>query len=250
MKDELELFDAYERGQLEGEELASLGSRLRSDAVLAGSYRSFIATRTLVEVAGEAHLKRHLQVIHAAVVEGGTTGRVLPFFSSHWMAIAASVVLAVGAIWFFAGNERSAQQLFSEYMVPYATPDRPRSSVAGVDANWEAFTDKYAQANYDEALADLDRMNVAAVPVHLVAFYRGQCLLLKTRPDPQAAALSFASVLHTDNDLHQAARWYLAMASLRTGNEQEAMQYLKELRRTGSFKQKEAAALLRSLEKH
>ena len=70
---------------------------------------------------------------------------------------------------------------------------------------------------------------------------------MKDPPEARAAIASFEQVLSSDNDLHAAAHWYLAMAALRAEDATMARQHLEELVKADTYKRDASRALLEAL---
>ena len=246
---ESELFEAYAKGTLPVDERHALEQRLRNEPALAEEYRVFMASYDLVGIAADRRLKRTLEGIHEEMHAGGgaaTAGRVVRMFPRAWLAIAASLVIVFGAAMYLLAGKQSTAELYAEHISAYPAPDRLRDDASAADP-WVRFGDLYAAADYDAALPLLDSVTIEQAPAYLTAFYRGQCSLLKKEPDPRSAVLWLNMVLITDNDLHDAANWYLVLCDLKTGDAEQARYRLSGLRERGRYKPDEVKELLRAL---
>ncbi|MBK9146305.1 MAG: hypothetical protein IPM12_00645 [Flavobacteriales bacterium] len=241
-----ELFESYLKGRSTTAERADFEARMRADPSFAEQFRQFRAAAAVVRIAGDQRLKQRLAAIHAEVFPE-RRGRLIPITRRGWLAIAASVLVLIGVSYFFASRQASTSDLYAEHMVAYPGPDRERSDDGANDPAWTHFADAYSEERYDDAITGLDTMTSDAAPAYMVAFYRGQCLLLKTNPDPQAAMRAFQEVLATDNDLLASARWYLGLAAMNHGDHALARVQFTALRDAGAYKHTEAARLLEAL---
>lgn len=241
-----ELFESYVKGRSNATERADFDARLRTDPSFAEEFQQFRAATAVVRIAGDHQLKQRLAAIHTEVFTE-RSGRVIPITRGGWLAIAASVLVLLGGGYFFASRQASTSDLYAEYMVAYPGPDRERSDGGAAASSWTRFADAYAKARYDNAIIELDAVTSEAAPPYLISFYRGQCLLLKTHPDAQAAIRSFQEVLATDNDLHASARWFLGLAAMKHGDHALARVQFTALRDAGAYKHTEATRLLEAL---
>ena len=248
MEEDHGTYERYLKGTLPDAERAAFEQRLTNDALLAQDFQEFRTAYDAVMLAGEAQLRTRLHAIHDAQKTGSGKGaRVLNLFPTRWLALAASVVLALVTSYLLLNPADNTADLFAEHMVAYSGPDRLRSDSVHADDPWMRFTDLYNLARYDEALRELDVLPVSPVPDYLRAFYRGQCLLLRKTPDPQAAMSMFQQVLDTDNDLHTPAHWYMALAALKADDVAVARTHLEKLVEADRHKSAESRELLEAL---
>ncbi len=248
MEEDYGTYERYLKGAMPDAERSVFEQRLANDALLAQDLHAFRAAYDAAMLAGEAELRTKLNAIHDAQDTGsGKGGRVSELFPTRWLALAASVVLALVTIYLLLNPKDNTADLFAEHMVAYTGPDRLRSDSVHVDDPWIRFTDRYNMGRYDEALRELDTPPISPVPEYLRAFYRGQCMLLRKSPDPQAAMIVFQQVLDEDNDLHAAAHWYMALAALRAEDAAVARIHLEELVEADSYKSDESRELLEAL---
>lgn len=248
MEQDADIHERYLSGELSDQERLAYEARMMEDPAFAADLRSFQAARAAVIIAGETILRNKLNAIHQDLDPPRTAGgaRVIPIARRRWLALAASLVLMLGAAWYFLGREPSMEDLYAAHMTPYPAPERLRDDGSTSDA-WSRFGDLYAAGRYDEAIVELAKVPAAEIPAYLRSFYRGQCALLKSSPDATVAKADLDEVLRTDNDLHAAAHWYLALCALKSGDRSAAIQHLKTLEQAAAYKRNEAAELLRVL---
>ncbi len=243
-----DLFERCLKGGLSTAERAAFEDRLRSDRAFAEDLATFRAAYDAAMVAGEVELRKKLNAIHDAQEPGsGERGRVVKLFPARWLTLAASVVLALVTTYLLLKPANNTEDLFAEHMVAYGGPDRLRSDRVNDNDPWTRFTDLYHAGRYDEALRELNAPPMSPVPDYLRMFYRGQCLLLQERPDPQAAMTVFEQVLGTDNDLHAATHWYFALAALKADDPALARAHLDTLVKADGYKRDESRELLEAL---
>lgn len=245
MDHEHDRYEAYLKEAMTAAERSAFEDRLRSDAGFEQAFNDFRTLFDLVNMAGEHGLKSKLASIHGTVVgEDTERTRVVRMFPRRWLAIAASLLLAIAATYFFLGRSVGTQELYAQHMAPYAGPDRTRSAGADPLDHWLRFTELYDGGTYDEALSELEAVPGDRVPAYLISFYRGQCQLLKQHPDPRAAIAAFGQVLATDNDMHAIAHWYTSLAALKGNEPAIAKAHLEVLRNAGDYKHAEAVRIL------
>ena len=239
-----DLFEARLKGTLPSDAQKAFDKRIVQDATFAQEFRTFRSAYDLTLLAGEERLRARLATFHPAE-DAAPRGRVIPLFTGRWLAVAATVVLAIGAVLYFQRAPADPQKLFAENMSAYAAPDRMRDDAAVNDA-WSRFGDLYSAKRYDDALPLLDSVTPDRAPQYLIAFYRAQCLLLKNEPDPKRADFWLNMVLTSDNDLHDDADWYIALCDLKSGDAEQARYRLQGLRERG-YKKESVEDLLRAL---
>lgn len=243
--EDIDRFEAYLSDRMGADDRAAFEAGLAADPDRARAFQEFRAAYDLVILAGEHDLKAHMRALHLEVSEA-PRGRVITM--RRWLAIAASVLLAVAAGYLFLAREHDPQRLYAEHFNPYPAPDLMRSGNGDTTHAWSRFGDAYAAHRYDEALVILDEVSPDRMPPYVVGFYRGQCQLLKHEPDPRAAIDAFEQVLASYNDLRAMAHWYTALAALKADDIALAREHLGVLARPGMYKAEEALSILDALE--
>ncbi|MBK8500674.1 MAG: tetratricopeptide repeat protein [Flavobacteriales bacterium] len=247
MTEESSTYEFYLNGSLSGEERLAFDRRLLADQVFAEDFNRFREMWQLVQLAGEAQLRRRLMDIHAgagAGREGG--GRIRRIRTWSWLAVAASVIAAIGITWFLYERNVRPAELYAAHMQAYPAPDIVRSEDAAADP-WSRFGELYAAGRYDEAHRLITTVTDDQAPAYMVSFYRGQCELLRNGGDPGAAIAAFDEVLRSDNDMHALAHWYTALAALKADDPAKARMHLHALLDGDGYKREQAKALLRAV---
>ncbi len=161
-------------------------------------------------------------------------------------SIAATIIflLSIGAILYFMNVAKpGVQQLFADYYKPYPNVITVKGSN---DKLLSAGMYYYDIAKYDSAIMFYDKILEDSAQNSEVLFYKGICLLATDKPD-EATGI-FNEITQDNKSLFKdQAKWYLALAYLKTGNSVKAKEVLSNISK-GSSNYEKAKKLLRQLE--
>jgi len=181
----------------------------------------------------------------AATLPDARRRRWRPPHAAHLLALAATVVVAVGTVVVLT-RPRPGEVLFLRSFEPYPsrTPvvrgDRPAGSLEALAL--------YEAGDYRGALAGLEDRLRRDPDDPAARFYAGVCRLALGQP--QEAALDLERVLRTgDEDLRAPAEWYLALAHLRANDLPGARARLAGVAAGEGFYRDRASALLSELDR-
>ena len=155
------------------------------------------------------------------------------------LAIAASVVLVIGALWFF--NKASAP----EYR-QYAQHDPLSITVRGVTDQDKSVAEKaFAAKDYPIALAAIERL-LSADPGNITAqLYKGICQL--ELDQPANARGTWAPISSGASALRSEADWYIALSYLKEKNFSACKTALQKIE-SGADRYKDGQDLLKKLQ--
>lgn len=244
-----EQIEQYLKGTMPLEDRNTFEEQLQNDPSLAEALAFERAARSVITEAGRRRFTQkldHYETLWEAQQEGGAAKRKTLSFT--WVAIAASVLilLVVGGSLMLKNNPTD-EDLFLVYFEAYPT----QAPVRSIGMPMSKADKAYQKKEYDHA-AMLYKENLEAtdtVPIeYLNHFYLGVSLLAQDPPQLESALASFQAVRKTDNDYHQQARWYQALALLKLGREDEAKRLFNDLVASKRFKWEESKSILKALE--
>lgn len=168
------------------------------------------------------------------------------------IGIAAALIALMGGIWLFPGKEKpTPDQLFAQYhqVYPNIATSMQRSANGNMDAGKRAFF-LYEKEQFDLASQAFSRLLQQQPKNVTYQFYRAQSDL--NAGSYESALAAFQEVLDKGpqkNRYFEAARWYVALASLKTNDIEQAKTFLQKLRNGDSKYVTSARALLNDLGK-
>lgn len=240
MEDHYDLIDDYLNGRLQGERRAAFEARLQGDPAFAEEVEGYRQARAAIRAAGRRELR-------AAVDEayGQWEGRPRLQRWKRGLAIAAALLLLVAApfvIRFF--SPPSPQGLYADY---FELPPAPALRTGDAADAWYDLVGAYHAGEYERVARELPALlqDTSFDRPAQGFFYLGVSQLMLDRP--AAAAESFR-LMPATSSLEQERTWYLALALLRSGAEEEAAAQLQEIAGAAEhYKKEEARRLLRRI---
>ncbi|MFY9243848.1 MAG: hypothetical protein WAO74_12560 [Polaribacter sp.] len=193
--------------------------------------------------------ERKKQKVFLQSVEANVNKVIAKPTKINWF-IAASIVAVISFSGYFVfGNQAvSNQELYAENFTPY------RNIVVPIVRNdFEKTTKiiafaKYETKEYTEAISLFNQLETdKSVDKNTIHFYKANAYLQLNKPKEAIKSLLKIS----DNSKWQEeVLWYLALASLKTENQNDAKKYLLSLKSNNKkgFKSKEINKLLKQLE--
>lgn len=229
---------------MSAEEKQAFEEQLALDPQLKKDYESTLAARQLIVEAGRMELKETMEEFETESDRSVQLSRVMPLWVKRALPVAALVVLFFAVYQFTnLGKAQTGEAVYSDYFEPYAGPGTVRNGENGELVNWKAAAQLYKEGNYAESLA-LFRNAEGDVPGYLVLFYVGMSAMSMDPPDLDQAIMAFDSVMETDNDYVQQADWYKALALLRKGDNENAMELFKDIFEAKTYNHTKAAEIL------
>lgn len=148
--------------------------------------------------------------------------------------------ILLGTNW-FRTPPPTTQELFDQYYIPHHLP--VLFPDGGGVRNWTEAAQHYQAGNFSEAEQALQRAEeVEELPVSVIRFYIGQCLLATGQSEK--ALLVFHEAMQVQESPHEAIRWYMALAHLQLGQVAPAKDLLWEIENDKGYKSGTATQLL------
>ena len=166
------------------------------------------------------------------------------------LRIAATVLLVVGASWwFFQDNapRQNGMDLLEKNLqdITLPTPQARMGSTTTVDEKWESARNAFMDKNYSAAIAQLE--SLAPRTVEQTFFLAASYMQRASAGDFAQAAVHFQIVLtRKTGNFEKEARWYLALCDLKLGNKDAARPLLEAIKNAQGWKADDAAALLKT----
>lgn len=141
------------------------------------------------------------------------------------VGMAAAVAIFIVAFFIFRNNAADTSELYARYYQPYPNLEQPVTRSAESGANPYAL---YERAAYAEALAQFSALKSDRPDDPAILFYSAICQLELGSTDD--AVTLFKELLGLeDNKYTRPAKWYLAMAHLKSDQASNAISVLNEL---------------------
>jgi hypothetical protein len=238
-------FDKYIHEKFTLEEEAEFVEILNGDEEMTSQFKEYMIVVQGIEAANDVVLRERLDKIHEDVI-GKYHLPVYKPFKKERILYAAAIIIGIITISSIVDAIRgpAPADLFAEYYQQYQAPSVTRDNSA-ISSDWNSFIRTYDQREHEKALIILGEVEKNELqPVYLIRFYQGICLLALEQPDPASAVKCFDEVLHSDNDFHDQAMWYKAMASLQAGQAEQAQTILLDLSESSNYKDNQVRELL------
>lgn len=247
MKDEeadIELIEAYLRGDLKGQALAAFQKRRQDDHEFDREVADYTQIINQIRTSNEKDFLNKVkgwenEIDHQEKV------KVIPLRTIF--SIAASVlVLAIAGVFVFWNSQADHEELFQEYFQPYENVISERS---GENDHQQQGMELYDQKKYDEAIIQLRLAAAEDSDDPLLQCYLGIAYL--ATGNAQQAKTIFESMIqiHDGQSLFkEVAEWNLAMTYLKLDDEALAKETLTGIvQQKGHLYSDKAADLLRKL---
>ena len=174
-------------------------------------------------------------------------GQRTPVKRQWWIAAAVTLLVLLSGIWYSQNQKQEPETLFATYFEPY------RNVILPIERNGETIDPKarafyaYEQGNYEEALKAFTGLAPEDKDPAVIFFIANTHLALN---QSDLAIELLEANLNKIDSLQDRHLWYLAMAYLNKGDQNNAISQLEALLDLSgdSFKQKEARLILEELE--
>jgi len=235
--------EAYLGQTMTSEERLAFEQRLSQEPTLSEVYENELAAREVIKEAGRLAMKDTLEALDSEIQKEPIQKKVIPLWAKRAMRVAAVFILFAGIYQvFFNPSGVSTSEVYDTYFEVYEAPSLVRD--VSESPNWKLVVDSYRGEAYNEVLPLLENAK-GEVPDYLIAFYAGVSRMAGQEPDLEQAIQNFDSVLATDNDYHQQAEWYKALALLKLEKEEQAEVIFERIVATKSYQHEQAAAILK-----
>jgi len=242
MDKDQQTIEAYLEQTMTSEERLAFERRLSQEPTLSEAYDNEITARELIKHAGRLELKNALEAFDNQMQDAPVQRKVIPLWAKNAMRVAALLILFAGVYQvFLTFGGVNTSKVYDTYFEAYEAPSLERGG--NESPNWKLVVASYRNETYKEALPFLEKSQ-GEVPDYLIAFYTGISLMAVQQPNLEQAVQNFNTVLATDNDYHQQAEWYKALALLKMEKKEEALILLKRIVAAKNYQHEEAAAIL------
>lgn len=242
-KDKEQLIEAYFTGVLTASQQKQLEWLLQHDTTFSEAFTFEKEVRDTIKYNERQKIKERFHTLDEQDVKPTRKPTV-------WWYAAASILVLISATWFFWDNksEVTTEQLYIQYMEPYpnmVTP-RVRGDVPADKMMSEALA-LYDKQAYSEAAVLLKHIHDKE-PNDQTAFYLAICHLMLQKPAEAIRLLEERTWEDTLYFSSTVVNWYLGLAFLQQGNEDQALPHFKLVAGSSNSLSDEAGKVVEVLE--
>ncbi|MEZ4885592.1 MAG: hypothetical protein R3E32_12740 [Chitinophagales bacterium] len=167
--------------------------------------------------------------------ETNASNKIVPLASKKYLYLAAAMILislSIGYLYFVTNTHTpSTETLVAQYLSEPATiSSDSRTATSSTDSLRTVAQKHYNSKEFAESIHLFTQLVNTPNPTFLDHLYLGLShLYLPNQTDFSPAIAHLQQVLETDNDFHQKASWFLALAYYKNGNTLESKKILKEI---------------------
>lgn len=232
-----ELIRKYLNGELSNEAADEVKRRMDEDLTFAEEMAAEV-----VNHAERARVKKKLEDIQNKQY-AGKSQKTVPRAAA---AVIVLLIVACGLFWIVT-SEKGATDLHALYQTSFNAYPAISNTRGEPQEVWNKAMDAYRAKDYPSAIHWLDQSTYPAYIVHL---YKGISLMAIEPINHDLAIKELETVLGSDNDYHEQARWYLALALLDKGRVTKCRAILEEVSlKKDHYQQQQAVGLMKDLEK-
>lgn len=238
---DIELIERYFDNALSPEESQEVAQRLKRDY----DFRKLFDTeKLLVDTIRLEAAKRDLDYLRELERSFSGKNNTPGHRIAYYLATAAAITAVILFVW-MPTNDANPGSLFAEYFQPQPNIFEPlRRDESGNSPRRQAFQ-AYEQENYQRAALLFTQLLTEDEDPGMMMLL-GNCNLVLGETD--AAKANFLNVIRTSAELTPAAKWYLALSHLRSGESDRTRSLLQEVSTTESPYAAKANILLDELE--
>lgn len=198
------LIESYYDGLLTAEETAQFNELKQSDVDFQAELALFEKAEMLLELDALQALKENARRLDTA-----SKNKIETTSSFRGMKIAASILLlaVVGGL-FYTQNTYSNESLYQDN---YTVAGDHISDLGDGKSDIESALEFYNQKEYTKAEAAFSKITTTDTDNQIARYYLGQSQLLNNKPEQGTATL-----LQVTGDYQPEARWYAALAQLKS----------------------------------
>lgn len=220
-----ESIDRFLRGALHGEDLDNFYKEIEDNPIMAKALKTQQSLAEGIEFHGNQKLKKRLQKISQEARREKPAKRPQRVGIIRLAIITAAAVilfLVVNRLFFSIPNP---QRIFVQYYQPSELSLTRQTDLETKVAQLEDF---YTNENYEEAIPLFRELLAAQTENNNLRLALGNALL--NTGDSEEAITQFQNILDRNDPLYtDQAKWYLALAFLKRGDQQRSKPFLKEL---------------------
>lgn len=236
----LSQFDSYTAGKMTPKEKDVFEASLEKDVTLKQAFDDYLHLTEGLSAFGYAKFSEKIADWESEIAAEKNT-KIVPLKS--WYMIAATISLLIVAVlgWWKFGMQDSSEELYASYYQPYPDILTSRGSSGETLLNEALYY--YESGNYELAIEKLNKVLADDQDNNELRFYLGQAYLANN--DALKAQTVFRSLLDQNNfALYDASEWYLALASLKTGNIIATKEVLQQINRNTNHAYREKSKQL------
>lgn len=237
---DMDLVERYFDDELSADEKAMVEARVHHDAIFR---KIFEDEKMLIGAIRFEGIRKNLEFLEEK--ERALSSQRRFFIPGRWLYLSAAA--CVGAIALFLAKPwvNKSDRLFEAYFTPY--PNLFETTMRGSGQSTEATEayQAYEQEDFEKASTLFEKLsgeNPSAGMLLLLG--NAQLTLGKT----QRAKATLTDLINNYNTLDVEAKWYLGLASLREGDEAEAIAYFREVAGTDNVFSHNARDVLNELQ--
>lgn len=217
----IDLIDAYVRGELKGVELSEFESRRLHDVEFDKEVKDYLLIIKGVRWSQEEAFVNKLKDWEGEIDQKGNSTKVIPI--KRFFSIAAAVLVLAVAGGYFYWSSRNNDTLFDQYFQPYADAISSRSDSQNSCEQAMAF---YNQKEYDKAITYLSKCTEERPGDPAARCYLGIAYLANDRPND--AKVTFEKIARSEPGLFkEVAEWNLALTYLKLNETDSAKAMLQ-----------------------
>lgn len=221
----IELIEAYVKGELSPAELDDFNRRRSSDPLFEQEVIDYLLIIKEIRSSQELAFAEKLKLWESNITAGVTERKVIPI--RRIVAIAASVLIlaVVGYSIFKISPGKDHQELFALHFIPYKDVISERSG--GSDLLQQGM-DRYNRKAYAEAISYLEKYLDKRPGEHAVECYLGISYLANNNLEQAEGFLE--NVARQDGGLYkEIAQWNLVLIALKRGDDGSVKKELREI---------------------
>ena len=236
-----EFLERYLDNSLTVEERNEFESDLHQDEELKSELKDHEDARLAVKAYTQIKTKEKVAELYTKASERGNVIQM----NFKRIALAASIALLVGfgLTWLVVSQNYSNSGLVASNLEPY--PDRITTMSSAPSTLLSDAMKEYNLGNYEASISKFSAIPDDDSNKLLANLYQGISELKSS--DSAAAEESFTRVLQDGSQLTDVTNWYLALAKLEGGKDEEAKELLEAISESGGYQAENARKLLKKL---
>lgn len=243
MSVDLELIEDFLHGRLSARDKKSLEEKISSDAAFA---RLVEKERQLIDALSDERSRQFVNRVEDIIQTTPLTSRNRERMRRGvGIAIAASLLVVSGLLFFLPRQSQSTEAMFQTYFKSYPMLLAQRDASPG---SFQDFVSVYQDEHWDEVIRMAANPDLHAMYPNLIDLY--QCIAHLHKGEAREAIGILQEKKDLDQDLSIAFLWYQSMAHLQLGDRSQAKVTLTHLidHQPGGSWQKDAQQILQDLE--
>lgn len=242
-----EVIEKYIDGELEGLELINFEHLLSTNEEVAHDYNLSLEINNSISENDVLALRETMDYMFAEEQKVKRIPLVFAGRRKYYAAASIALLVAAGGIVQNINKpELTNNVLFESYYAPYDASITYRSGNTEVDRVLLQAMERYEERDFEHALVLFEEVVQSHKDDMAVKLYAGISYMEEERY--QKASNSFNKIIaDNDNLFIEQAKWYLSMCYIKTENDKEAIELLKDLVKENSAYKKQAKKVLKEL---